>query len=177
MSYMTAGSKADPSHHMSREELEINSMLLVVARSESVTTTLVGAIHWLLRTPVILQKLVQEVRTAYSKEENITGASLDKLSYLNAVIQETLRLCPTIPDGMRRQIPVSGASVAGHFLPKRTVVSIPQWATYQSSTNLYLPQDFIPDRWLQGNLDTSSPYVNDRLMLFPISHICLYIQN
>lgn len=45
ISYMVAGSDADPSHHMSREELEINSMLLVVAGSESVTTALVGAIH------------------------------------------------------------------------------------------------------------------------------------
>ena len=162
MSYMIDGSEADPDHYMSREELEINSMLLVVAGSESVTTTLVGAIHWLVRSPAILQNLVREVRTVYPREEDITGASLSKLVYLNAIIQETLRLCPTIPDGMRRQIPAGGASVAGHFLPEGTVVSIPQWATYQSTTNFYMPQDFLPDRWLGGGSDASSPYLNDR---------------
>ena len=162
MSYMIAGSEADTGYYMSREELEINSMLLVVAGSESVTTTLVGAIHWLLRAPDMLQTLVQEVRTVYPKEKDITGASLTKLNYLNAVIQETLRLCPTIPDGMRRQIPVGGAPVAGHFLPEGTVVSIPQWATYQSSTNFCMPQNFIPDRWLRKDPDASSSYVNDR---------------
>ena len=162
ISYMVAGTDADPSHQMSREELEINSMLLVVAGSESVTTVLVGAIHWLIRTPAVLQNLVREVRTAYPKEEDITGTSLIKLRYLNAVIQEALRLCPTIPDGMRRQIPIGGAPVAGHFLPEGTVVSIPQWATYQSSTNFYQPQQFLPDRWLDGELDAYSPYTNDR---------------
>ena len=161
MSYM-AGIDADPSHHMSREELEINAMLLVVAGSESVTTALVGAIHWLLRTPAVLQKLVREVRAAYPKEEDITGASLSKLGYLNAVIQEALRLCPTIPDGMRRQIPIGGAPVAGHVLPAGTVVSIPQWATYQSPTNFYQPQEFHPDRWLGGESNASSPYTGDR---------------
>lgn len=162
ISYMVAGSDADPSHKMSREELEINSMLLVVAGSESVTTVLVGAIHWLVRTPAVLQNLVREVRTAYPKEEDITGASLSKLSYLNAVIQEVLRLCPTISDGMRRQIPIGGAPVAGHFLPEGTVVSIPQLATYQSPTNIYKPQEFHPDRWLGGESDASSPYTSDR---------------
>ena len=166
ISYMVAGSDADPSHHMSLEELEINSMLLVVAGSESVTTVLVGAIHWLVRTPAVLQNLVREVRTAYPKEEDITGASLSKLNYLNAVIQETLRLCPTIPDGMRRQVPIGGAPVAGHLLPEGTVVSIPQWATYQSPTNFYKPQEFLPGRWIGGESNAPSPYSADRTDAF-----------
>lgn len=115
-----------------------------------------------MRTPAVLQNLVREVRTAYPKEEGITGASLSKLRYLNAVIQEALRLCPTIPDGMRRQIPIGGASVAGHFLPGGTVVSIPQWATYQSPIKFYKPQEFLPDRWLGGESNASSPYTSDR---------------
>ena len=162
ISYMVAGSDADLSHHMSREETEINSMLLVVAGSESVTTVLVGAIHWLVRTPDVLQNLVREVRTAYPREEDITGTSLSKLRYLNAVIQEAMRLCPTIPDGMRRQIPTGGAPVAGHFLPEGTVVSIPQWATYQSPRNFYKPQEFLPDRWLGEDTSASSRYIDDR---------------
>ena len=162
ISYMVAGSEGDPNHHMSLEELEINSMLLVVAGSESVTTALVGAIHWLVRTPAVLQNLVREVRTAHPKEEDITGTSLRKARYLNAVIQETLRLCPTVPDGMRSRIPVGGAPVAGHFLPEGTVVSIPQWATYQSHTNFYRPQEFLPDRWLEGESNPSSRYSSDR---------------
>ncbi len=162
ISHMITANESTTGHYMSRDEMEINSMLLVVAGSESVTTTLVGAVHWLLRTPATLKALVQEVRAAYQNEEEITGSSLASLPYLNAVIQESLRLCPTIPDGMRRQIPEGGASVAGQFLPGGTVVSVPQWATYQSSTNYHLPQSFLPERWLAQGFNASSHYNNDR---------------
>lgn len=162
MSYMIAANKASSEYYMSRDEMEINSMMLVAAGSESVTTALLGATHYLLREPAKLQILVREVRTTYPEEDDITGVSLNSLPYLNAVLQEALRLCPTIPDGMRREIPKGGAAVAGHFLPEGTVVSIPQWATYQSPSNYYKPAFFIPERWLVEASDASSLYRNDR---------------
>ncbi len=162
ISYMVAANEASSEHHMSRDEMEINSMLLVIAGSESVTTALLGATHHLLGEPAKLQTLVQEVRTTYPKEEDITGLSLNRLPYLNAVLQEALRLCPTIPDGMRREIPKGGATVAGQFLPEGTVVSVPQWATYQSPSNYYKPESFIPERWLAEASDASSLYSKDR---------------
>ena len=166
MSYMIDAENSPHDHYMSRDEIEINSMLLIVGGSESVTTALVGAVHWLTRTPTALERLVQEIRTTYQSEGNITGVSLSRLSYLNAVIQEILRLCPTIPDGMRRQIPKGGASVAGQFLPEGTVVSIPQWAAYQSTDNFHEPQSFLPERWLEGSSEASSPFCNDRKEVF-----------
>ncbi|KAL2038432.1 hypothetical protein N7G274_008771 [Stereocaulon virgatum] len=144
MSYMIAANKASSEYYMSRDEMEINAMLLVIAGSESVTTALLGATHYLLREPAKLQILVREIRSTYPEEDDITGISLNSLPYLNAVLQEALRLCPTIPDGMRREIPKGGAAVAGHFLPEGTVVSIPQWATYQSPRNYYKPAFFYP---------------------------------
>ena len=69
-------------------------MLLVVLGIESVNTILIGVIDRLVRAPAILQNLVQEVRTACPKEEDITGASLSMLTYLWPITQQTLRLCP-----------------------------------------------------------------------------------
>ena len=105
-------------------------MLIVVAGSESVTTALVGTINYLLRNPVILKALTDEVRSTFAREKSITANAASQQSYLNAVLHEGLRLCPTIPDGMRRQIPKGATIIAGRFLPQGTVVSIPQWATY-----------------------------------------------
>jgi cytochrome P450 len=162
MSYMIAANDSSSENYMSRDEMEINSMLLVIAGSESVTTALLGAIHYLLREPAKLQTLTREVRTAFRSEDNITGISLNTRPYLNAVLQEALRLCPTIPDGMRRQVPKGGASVAGHFLPEGTIVSTPQWATYQSPSNYYQPTAFVPERWLAKSSDRYSLYKDDR---------------
>lgn len=162
ISHMVAANEASSNLHITRDEIEINGMLLIIAGSESVTTVLTGIVNYLLREPIKLEILVQEIRSNFNNEDDITGVSVNHMPYLNAVIHEGLRLCPTIPDGMRRNIPASGAAVAGHFLPEGVTVSIPQWATYQSPSNFTLPTSFIPERWLADSSDTVSVYNKDR---------------
>jgi len=165
ISYMTnapISASPAPEHtdKMSLPEVEINAMLIVVAGSESVTTVLTGITNYLVRDETKLGALVHEIRSTFRQEQDISGASLSRLPYLNAVLNEGLRLCPTIPDGMRRQVPKGGASVAGHFIPEDTVVSIPQWSAYQSAENFTLPKAFAPERWLEDS--TNHSYSHDR---------------
>ena len=169
ISYMAATSEASSSPlqaelKMSRAEIEINSILIVVAGSESVTTVLTGTINYLLRDQGKLGALTREVRSMFPREADINGASLIRLPYLNAILQEGLRLCPTIPDGMRRQVPKGGAVVAGCWLPENTVVSVSQWATYQSSGNFSSPKAFAPERWLEDSKQSS--YISDKKEAF-----------
>lgn len=162
VSYIVAANQAPSDHYMSRAEIEINILSLTVAGSESVTTILTGVSNYLLREPSKLQRLVHEIRSAFPNEGDITGVSVSRQPYLHAVLQEGMRLCPTIPDGMRRVIPKGGATVAGYLLPEGTVVSIPQWATYQSDSNFSSPSSFSPERWLPESQHSSSPYRSDR---------------
>lgn len=159
IAHITSANEASSSHYMSRSEIEINSLSLIVAGSESVTTVLTGVTNYLLRNPTKLQILIKEIRSSYEDEKDITNTSLSRLSYLGAVLREGLRLCPTIPDGMRRTIPKGGATVADHYLPEGITVSIPQWATYQSSDNFHAPSTFLPERWLSSptTAATASP--------------------
>ena len=148
------------SHQMSFPEVEVNAMLIVVAGSESVTTALTGIINYLLRNPLQLQALTHEIRSTFQNEKDMNGTSLSRLPYLDGVLHEGLRLCPTIPDGMRRLVPKGGATVAGQYLPEGTVVSIPQWAAYQSPNNFSSPSVFAPERWLTKS--STSDYRTDR---------------
>ena len=136
---------------MSPEEIEVNAMMIVAAGSESITTVLSGTINHLLRNPERLQRLLHEIRSTFPSEKNITAASLKNTPYINAVLNEGMRLCPTIPDAMRRLVPAGGAYVASQFLPANTVVSIPPWASYRSERNFTCPAEFAPERWLHGN--------------------------
>lgn len=166
ISHILAANHSSSELVMSREEIEINAMLIVVAGSESVTTVLTGIVNHLLRNPDKLNVLVREIRASFQDEDQITGTSATYLPYLGAVLKEGLRLCPTIPDGMRRLIPKGGAGVAGHFLPEGVVVSIPQWAAYQSPSNFHSPASFVPERWLGGASKVSSPFSRDRKDVF-----------
>lgn len=134
---------------MSREEMEVNAMILVAAGSESVTTVLAGLLNYLLRSPDDLAAVTGEVRTAFRSADEIAGTRLKQLPILDATLNEGMRLCPTIPDSMRRDVPPGGAVVAGELLPAGTVVSVPPWATYRAGRNFVEPGRFLPARWLR----------------------------
>lgn len=149
-------SEADPDvKPMSREEMEVNAMMLVAAGSESVTTVLAGVLNYLLRNPDDLAAAADEVRNTFSSASMITGSRLKQMPLLTAVLHEGMRLCPTIPDAMRRKVPSEGGIVAGTRLPAGTTVSIPPWAAYRSKRNFSNPDQFTPARWL-GNTENTS---------------------
>lgn len=135
---------------MSREEMEVNAMMLVAAGSESVTTVLTGLLNYLVRNPDDLAAVTHEIRTAFNSEDKIAGPRLKQLPILNATLNEAMRLCPTIPDSMRRNVPLGGGIVAGQVLPARTVVSVPPWASYRAARNFVEPDRFMPARWLSN---------------------------
>ncbi|RAH84605.1 cytochrome P450 ClCP1 [Aspergillus japonicus CBS 114.51] len=136
------------SQAMTQEEMEVNAMLLVAAGSESITTVITRVVNHLLREPDVLGTLVDGLRRTFEKESDITATRLKSVPYLDAVLNEGMRLCPTIPDAMRRQVPRGGATVAGHFVPEGMIVSIPPFASYCSSRNYTSPEAFAPGRWL-----------------------------
>lgn len=74
---------------------------MVVAESESVTTVLTGTTSYLLRDSIQLRALVHEICSNSQRDKDITRLSLSRLFYLDAVLHEGLRLCPTIPGGRK----------------------------------------------------------------------------
>jgi hypothetical protein len=97
-----------------------NSMRLTSSSSAGSETTasLLGSLtHWLLKTPRAYEKLVKEIRSI-EKADELTHDRLQKLSYLDACIDEGLRIFPPVPGGNLRCIPKGGASVCGHRLPE-----------------------------------------------------------
>ena len=164
MTHILKHNATSTSSPMSREDIELNSMLIITGGSEPVTTVLVGTLNYLLDNPSALAKLNREVRDAFQSQEQVTANAVKGLPYLNAVLQEGMRMCPTIPDGMRREIPRGGAVVAGEALPEGVVVSFPQWAGYRSDLNFKSPSSFIPERWLQES--TPGTFSGDRKEVF-----------
>lgn len=103
---------------MSVEEIVETSDIMIVAGSETTATTLSGITSYLIKNPEVMAKLSKEIRQTFKEESLITSNGLSKLPYLNAVIQEGLRLCPPVPDGFRRDVPPRGDTVCGQWLPE-----------------------------------------------------------
>jgi cytochrome P450 len=177
ISHIVAHNKTSPDIGLSQGEIEANSMAIIVAGSETLTM-LAAAIHYLLKNPESLKTLADENRASFSSQGQITAASTSSLPYLTAVINETLRISPPLPDGLRREVPKGGAVIAGYSIPEGITVSVPCWSSFHSTSHFSFPDSFIPERWLkEDSQGKSSPYQKDNKSAFlPFStgpHNCL----
>ena len=109
--------------NMSRDEILSTFNFIIVGGSETTATTLTGIFNHLSRSERILQRLCTEIRTKFKKETDITIDKIHSLPYLEAVLNEGLRMCNPIPGGLPRVVPEGGDTYAGVYLPGG--VSIP----------------------------------------------------
>ena len=111
--FMTYVLRHNDEKGMSLPEIEATFRSLITAGSETMATALSGITNCLLHSPDMYSRLVQEIRDSFSNEGEITADSASKLPFLNAVINEGLRLCPPVALGMPRVVPPGGSEVCG----------------------------------------------------------------
>jgi cytochrome P450 len=99
----------DTPNGMSIEELRETCVSITLAGSETTASSLCGTIYYLLKNPRALEKLVKEVRTTFSTEEEINMANTQNLKYGLAVIEESLRIFPPgkLPNLFSINVPLS----------------------------------------------------------------------
>ena len=153
---------------MTRDDIDANTTLLVLAGSETSATTLTGATYFCLNNPPLMQRLQEEIRSGFADQKSIDVDAVSKLPYLHAVFQETLRMHPTGPISVPRQIDRSGVTICGIPVPQGVSdvvpnmkkkkarsdliqyrAGIPQKTAFHSPTNFVEPEIFNPDRWLK----------------------------
>lgn len=101
--------------NLSEEWLIAQANVLVIAGSDTTATALATLIYFLTRHPQQLHRLEDEIRGAFDDGSQMTDSALQALPYLNAVIEEGLRMFPPTAFGLPRVSP--GATVDGHFVP------------------------------------------------------------
>ena len=149
----------DEKKGMSPAEIHVNAFSLSIAGSESTATALSGALYLLLTHDVVYERLVAEIHAAHESEEDITLASTQRLTYLDAVITETLRIYPPVAISMPRCVPGAkgdGEVIAGAFVPAGTTVGVHYYAAFHSPANFARAEEFLPERWLADDAHTTS---------------------
>ena len=131
--------------------------VLIIAGSDTASTTLSAASYFLLKHPECRETLTKEIRGAFASAEDITDSALQKLPYLHGVLEETLRIFPTVPFGLPRVSP--GEVVDGEYIPAGVEVSAANWQLGHDTRYWKNPWSFVPERWIgDGFGDKTSVY-------------------
>ncbi|ROV87881.1 hypothetical protein VSDG_09530 [Cytospora chrysosperma] len=167
----TSGGSQTPStdtvERLNKGELEANCILLLLAGSETIATSLLSATHLLCEHADAMRVLVAEIHAAAPTESHITFTNTTmNMPYLNAVLRETHRLCPPLANGPARVVGDSGAVIAGWRIPPGTTVGVTQYAANRCSANFTRPEDFLPERWLSPEQAEKYGYAADHQQQF-----------
>lgn len=106
-----------PKGMMSRNEIDSNANIVLVAGSETTATLLSGCTYLLLKNPEKLQKLKAEIRGTFKDSSEITVKAVSTMPYLNAVLSEALRMYPPNAAGFMRLVPGKGDFLGGYWIP------------------------------------------------------------
>lgn len=66
---------------------------------------------------------------------------------LEAVINESMRIWPSVFWGSQRVTPPEGMTINDHFIPGNTIVNMPLFPLFRDPRNFVRPDEFIPERW------------------------------
>lgn len=153
---------------ITKGEVLTNSVAVVIANSQLSTIAVTTATYLLLQYPHHFQRLAEEIRNAgFQDESDIKVASTQPLPYLNAVINEALRLHHPTPGSLPRIVPKHGMVIDGQFVPGETVVGVSLYNIHTRPENFYKPLEFHPERFLNKTDARYEPmFERDRLDAF-----------
>lgn len=152
---------------LSAGEVEANTNFLLLAGTETTATGLSGTTYYLLKNREALRKAVEEVRSSFEREDDITFVTAaERLPYIQACITEGLRIYPPGPIAPpRRTLKSTVTLIAGHAVPGDVSVGVHAWSASHSAENFHRANEFIPERWITSTaqaVDGPSPFHNDR---------------
>jgi len=127
---------------MSSEEIFDQLVTLLAAGHETSTITLAWAFYWLHRSPGALARLVAEIDALGAPEPG----ALARLPYLEAVLQETLRLYPVVAINTRKL--ARPFELAGWSLPAGVHVGAATSLVHHREDLYPEPEKFSPERFL-----------------------------
>ncbi|KAL7267865.1 hypothetical protein RUND412_009531 [Rhizina undulata] len=147
--YLINAKNSEGESPYSMKELWAESRLLMIAGSDTTATTIAASLFYLTRNPKILAKLATEIRTVFiSASKIVLGPTIDSCHYLKAVVEETLRLAPSVPGALPRVVLPGGLQIGTEFFPEGVDLGVSSYTLHRNPLYYPSPYEFNPSRWL-----------------------------
>lgn len=152
------------------------AITLLFAGQDTSAATLSWTLHLLSLHPEIQDKVAKEILRETQQEDYMSKKTISKLTYLDAVIKESMRLYPVAPFVVRklcREVQVDQKT----SLPKGALACVWIYGLHRNPKLWDRPNDFVPERWLETSNSSYMPFcVGPRNCVGqPLAHVILRI--
>ena len=130
---------------LSADELTAQGILFFLAGYDTTSAALSHCVYYLAQNKPIQQKLFDELQTV----TEFTYDNLNRLKYLNAVIDETLRLAPPFLRVQRQCIEDTELGNTGIKLTAGTSVDVVPYVLHRDPELWTDPLEFQPERFVE----------------------------
>ncbi|KAI9062240.1 cytochrome P450 monooxygenase pc-bph [Trametes sanguinea] len=142
----------DNGNPMGRAELTAEALTQLIAGSDTTSNSSCAITYYLAKHQRVQEKLQKELDEALAGNDDPVASFEDvkRLPYLEAVINEALRIHSTSGIGLPRLVPAGGLEVCGKWFPEGTVLSVPTYTIHRDKSVWGEdPDEFRPERWFE----------------------------
>nr|ALO23115.1 cytochrome P450 CYP82H28 [Kalopanax septemlobus] len=125
---------------------------LILGGYDTTMITLTWAVSLLLNNRHVLRKVQDELNIHVGRDRQVIESDVKNLTYLQAIVKETLRLYPPAPLSLPHEA-MSDCTVAGFHIPAGTRLLVNLWKLHRDPNIWSDPLEFQPDRFLQKHVD------------------------
>ncbi|CAN1131155.1 Cytochrome P450 CYP82J17 [Linum perenne] len=137
----------DPSATHDKDTIiKSTAMAVIIAAADTTSVTLTWMLSNLLNNRRALTLLQQEIDTKVGKDRIVQDSDLENLTYLHAVIRETLRMNPAGPISVPR-VASEDITIRGYHVPKGTRFFANFWKLHRNPEIFTEPNEFRPERF------------------------------
>ncbi|KAI9088064.1 hypothetical protein K1719_030041 [Acacia pycnantha] len=136
-----------------RTNIKAILMDIFAGAADTSATVIMWAFPELIRNPSVMEKLQLELENQVGTSNMVEEADLPRLTYLDMVVKETMRLHPVAPLLLPR-VCREDITINGYYIKKNTRIIVNAWSIGRDpkiwSHNVEL---FCPERFLDSNID------------------------
>ncbi|XP_060585713.1 cytochrome P450 26A1-like [Ruditapes philippinarum] len=144
------GLKKSNSSHFEDEVVLLDSIIdLLFSGSQTVNSAGFSLAHTLCKRPDVRERLMKDIKSQglENPDETICANDLPEMTYVDAVVKETLRVLPPVGGGYRTALETF--ELDGYTVPKGWSVVFSIRETHMNDDKVQNPRVFNPDQWLQ----------------------------
>ncbi|EXB51033.1 Cytochrome P450 82A3 [Morus notabilis] len=125
---------------------------MIAGGSDTIPATLTWAVSLLLNNHHVLKKAQEELENNVGKNRVVSESDIGKLTYIFAIVKETLRLYPVAPLSVPHVF-LKDCTIGGYHVAKGTRLITNIWKIQTNPILWPDPFEFKPERFLTTNKD------------------------